>query len=84
MQNCIKIVWDQVPAALAASAAEAKDNTHRPLKPQNLDLYYSHLHIECYNFCQQYKNHFEIAGLLGHKRILFATGFLKDCILNQW
>ncbi len=23
-------------------------------------------------------------GLLGHKRVPFTTGFLKDCILNWW
>ncbi len=40
--------------------------------------------MECYYFCQQCEDHFEVAGLLGHKRVLFAAGFLKDRILNWW
>ncbi len=68
-----------IPAALAA---EARDDTDRPLKPQNPDLYYSHLHMECYYFCQQYEDYFEVAGSLGHIRVPFAIGFLADRILN--
>ncbi len=68
--------------ALVAPATEARDNTNRPLKPRNPDLYYGHLYMECYYFCQQCNDHFEVAGSLGHKRVLFAAGFLKDCILN--
>ncbi len=40
--------------------------------------------MECYYFCQQCENHFEVAGSLGHKRVRFAVGFLKDRILNRW
>ncbi len=40
--------------------------------------------MECYYFCQQCEDYFEIARSLGHKCILFAAGFLKDRILNQW
>ncbi len=40
--------------------------------------------MERYYFYEQYKDHFKIARLFGHKCILFATGFLKNCILNQW
>ncbi len=39
--------------------------------------------MECYYFCQQYKNYFEIIRSLSHKCVPFATGFLKDRILNQ-
>ncbi len=49
------------PATPAALAAEAKDDTDRPLKPRNPDLYYGHLHMECYYFCQQCEDHFEVA-----------------------
>ncbi len=82
--SCIKRVRNQAPATPAVPAAEARDNTDRPLKPRNPDLYYGHLHMECYYFCQQCKDHFKVAGLLGHKRIPFAAGFLKDRILNWW
>ncbi len=40
--------------------------------------------MECYYFCQQCEDHFKVAGSLGHKRVPFAAGFLKDRILNQW
>ncbi len=71
-------------AALATPAAEARDDTDRPFKPRNSDLYCGHLHMQCYYFCQQYEDHFEVAGLLGYKRVPFAAGFLKDRILNRW
>ncbi len=77
-------VRDQIPAAQAAPAAEARDDTNRPLKPQNPDLYYGNLYMECYYFCQQCEDHLEVVGSLGHKRVLFTTGFLKDRILNRW
>ncbi len=76
----------QAPAAPAAPAVpdvEARDDTDRPLKPHNLDLNYGNLHIECYYFCKQCEDHFEVAQSLGYKRILFAAGFLKDPILNR-
>ncbi len=87
MRTCIERVRDQAPAAqvaTAAPAAEARDNTNRPLKPRNPDLYYGHLHMECFNFYQQCEEHFEVAVSLGHKCVPFAAGFLKDCILNRW
>ncbi len=70
------------PAALEPDV-EARNNTDRPPKPRNLDLYYGNLHIECYYFCQQCDDHFEIARSLSHKRLLFAVRFLKYHILNQ-
>ncbi len=70
-----------VPAALAPDV-EDKDNTDRSLKPRNLNLYYGNLYMECYYFCQQCKDYFEVAELLGHKCMPFAAGFLKDCIMN--
>ncbi len=81
MRTCIKKIRDQAPAA---PAAKARDDTDRPFKPQNPDLYYSPSHIERYYFCQQCEDHFEVAGSLGHKGIAFAARFLKDRILNWW
>ncbi len=74
----------QALAAQAAPGVEVKDNTNRPLKPRNPDLYYSHFHMECYYFYQQCENYFEITGSLGHKRVPFTASSLKDHILNQW
>ncbi len=72
IRTSIKRVRDQalaVSVALAAPVAEARDNTNRPLKPRNPDLYYGHLHMEYYYFCQQCEDHFEVARSLGHKRV---------------
>ncbi len=87
-----EFIWTFIEKAqaLVASAAqvalapevEARDNIKRPLKPRNPNLYYGHLYMECYYFCQQYKNYFTVVRLLGYKRILFATSFLKNLILN--
>ncbi len=86
IRTCIEKVRAQAPAALTAPAPDvkARDGTDRPLKPRNPDLYYGNLHMECYYFCQQCEDNFEVAGSLGHKLVLFATGFLKDRILNRW
>ncbi len=84
MRTCIKRVRDQAATVSAVLAAEIRDNTDRPLKLRNPDLYYGHSNIECYYFCQQCKNYFEVTGLLGYKRILFIARFLKDHILNRW
>ncbi len=89
IQTCIERVRDQAPATQAAAAApapdiKARDNTDRPLKSWNPDLYYGNSHMECDYFCQQCEDHFEVAGLLGHKHVPFAAGFLKDRILNRW
>ncbi len=52
MRTCIERVRDQAPAAPAAPVVEARDNTDRPLKPRNPDLYYGYSHMEYYYFCQ--------------------------------
>ncbi len=72
-----------VPAAPAPDV-ETRDNTDRPLKPRNPNLYYGNLYMECYYFSQQYKDYFEFAKSLGHKRVPFVARFLKDRILNWW
>ncbi len=41
----------QASAALAALAAKARDDSDRPFKTQNLNLYYGLSCIECYYFC---------------------------------
>ncbi len=69
--------------APTAPDVEVKDNINRFLKSRNPNLYYGNLHMEYYYFCQQCEDYFEIIELLGHKRILFAVGFLKDHILNR-
>ena len=50
------------------------------LKARFPDLYYGKSHMECYYFCQQCKDHFDIAGATGSNRILFAASFLHERI----
>ncbi len=87
-QEFMRTFMEKTQAAAAPIApapdAEARDNTDRPLKSRNPDLHYGNSHMECYYFCQQCEDDFEVAGSLGHKRVLIATGFLKDRILNRW
>ena len=45
------------------------------LKVKTPDIYCSRSHMECYNFCQQYKNHFAICGTIESNRIPFAASF---------
>ncbi len=84
IRTCIKKVRDQALAAPAAPVAKARDNTDNLLKSKNLNLYHNNLYMECYYFCQQCEDHFEVAISLDHKYVSFAAGFLKDHILNQW
>ena len=56
----------------------------KPLKARNSDLYYRHSHMECYYFCRQYENHFNMAGATGPKRVPFAVSFLHDRVNFRW
>ena len=49
MWTCIEKIRDQ--ALIAPNIETRKDALDRPLKPRNHDLYYGHLHMECYYFC---------------------------------
>ncbi len=86
MRTCIERVRAQAPAALVAPAPDvgARDDTNRPLKPRNPDLYYGNLHMKCYYFYQQCEDYFEVARSLDHTCVLFAVRFLKEHILNRW
>lgn len=77
IEDCHQLVL--APAPLAKSQ---KDALNKSFKARNPDIYYDNLHIECYYFCQQCKENFEIAGAKNHKRVFFASTFLKNRILN--
>ena len=67
-------IQGQAHAQGLASAARDKA-LDRPLKAKNPDLYHRSLHIECYHFCRQCKDHFKTAGAKGYKRVSFAASF---------
>ena len=65
--------------------AHPSDGPHeKPLKARSPDVYCGKSHIECYNFCQQCKDHFATAGAKGPNRILFAASFLRNRINFYW
>ena len=45
-------------------------------KAKTLYVYRGRSHIKCYNFCQQYKDHFATCGATGSNQMLFAASFL--------
>ena len=47
-------------------------------------MYYGKLHIDCYHFCQQFKDYFETAGAIGTNRTFFAVFFLYGNISLRW
>ena len=52
----------------------------QPFKAQFLDLYYGSLHMDCYRFCQQCKDHFKTARAKTPNRIPFAALFLGELV----
>ena len=40
--------------------------------------------MDCYHFCQQCEDYFEILGATGMNHILFATTFLRSLIRPKW
>ena len=39
--------------------------------------------MDCYRFCQQFKDHFETAGAKRRNRIPFAASFLRGLVTQQ-
>lgn len=77
----MKMYIDKVQIPTAAPT-KARDNANKLFKSQNLNLYYNNLYIECYYFCWQYKNHFEIVGILDSKHVPFTVKFQKNYIID--
>ena len=73
-------VWGQEHGHLQANSAPC----NRPLKARNPNLYYGHLHMECYYFCRQCEDHFDMTGAMGPKRVPFAASFLCNRVNFWW
>ena len=67
-----------------AQASPSDSPREKLLKARSPDVYCGKSHIECYNFCQQYKDHFATARAKSPNRISFAAFFLRDCINFRW
>ena len=66
------------PAPIVAEAPREK------LKARSPDLYRGKSYIDCYNFCQQYEDHFATNGATGPTRIPFVASFLRERISFCW
>ncbi len=53
-------------------------------KAKTPDVYRGKSLMECYNFCQQYEDHFVTCRATGPNRIPFAASFLRDRINFHW
>ena len=62
------------------SPAERKQT----FKAKVSEMYYGKLHMNCYHFCQQYKDHFKTAGATGFNQTSFAASFLFRNISMHW
>ena len=74
------IIWTVMEAKPTATEGPQE----HPLKAHFLDVYGRDNHMACYNFCQQCKDHFTIAGAKVPNRIPFAASFLQDRISFRW
>ena len=86
MQAYLEDRWNPapVPAPTLPPADAQEETSDKPLKAKNRDRYYGNSDIECYHFCQQYKEHFDTDGAKGHRRVPFTASFLKNRILYRW
>ena len=77
LQRILRIV-------LEARAPPSDSPREKPLKARSSDVDCGKSHMECYNFCQQYEDHFATAEAKGPNRIPFAVSFLQDRINFRW
>lgn len=54
------------------------------IEPRFPDLYFGKSHMECFEFCLQCENHFDIAGITGFNRSTVAASFLRGRINYRW
>ena len=54
------------------------------LKAKVPEIYYGKSHMDCYQFCQQYEDHFDTVGATGNNQTLFAAFFLRENISVRW
>ena len=71
----------QMPAQIAPETDS--EPCKQLLKARFPDLYYGNLHMDCYQFCQQCKDHFETFGAKRSNRIAFAALFLRELVTQQ-
>lgn len=81
VQAYVEDCCHSAPVLALAPAEPPKNSSDGFFKAQNPDLYYGNLHIECYCFSQQCKDHFETFSAKEHKLVLFAATVFNNHIL---
>ena len=74
-------VFMETTQAEAQALAERREP---PLKARTSETYSGKSHMDCYHFCQQYEDYFEISGVTGINPTLFAATFLHGPISLRW
>ena len=70
--------------AQAQAAPSQSEPRERLLKARFPDPYFGKSHMDCYHFCQQCEDHFDIAQATGLNRIPFAASLLRGNISFRW
>ena len=78
------LVLAPAPVSVLAPAPIIAEVYREKLKACSPALYRGKSHMDCYNFCQQWKDYFATARATGPTRIFFATSFLRDRISFYW
>ena len=79
------IIKNQAQALVQALAPPVTvEPKEQSLKARFPDLYFEKLHLDCYRFCQQCEDHFDIAKSNGKNRTPFAASFFRHSISTCW
>ena len=81
MDNVKNHAQVQAPVQVPMPPVEPKE---QPLKARFPDWYFGKLHLDCYRFCQQSKDHFDTTRANRDNRTPFAASFLENGINTCW
>ena len=69
---------------MQAQAQALPELLKHSLKARTPKTYFGKSHIDCYHFCQQYKDYFKTSNTIGMNHILFAAAFFCGSIRLRW
>ena len=65
-------------------AREQLEPQERPFKARTPETYSGKSYMDCYHFCCQCEDYFEISGAIGMNCTLFAATFFYGAISLKW
>ena len=65
---------------MQAQTQALTEPAERPLKAKTPETCAGKFHMDCYHFCQQCEDYFEITGATGMNRTFFTGNFLRGPI----